>query len=234
MNPRSLPSVLALAALALALGSCTLFEVDTSYDPAFVPSQFVARIDNPFFPLVPGSTRRYRALSDEGSEDIVVTVTNSTRVVAGVTCIVVHDVCSRDGELAEDTWDWFAQDRDGNVWYFGEDTKEYEDGRVSSEGSWETGIKGAKPGIVMPAHPTLGQRNRQEYLVGEAEDEGQIIGLGETVEVAAGKFTGCVKTKEWSRLEPGVLEHKYYAPGVGVVAEVTVEGGTERVELVSQ
>jgi hypothetical protein len=106
--------------------------------------------------------------------------------------------------------------------------------KVSREGSWETGVKGALPGIVMPAHPRVGDHHRQEYLVGEAEDEGQVIALDETVSTAAGEFSGCVKTKEWSRLEPGVLEHKYYAPGVGVVAEVTVEGGTEQVELVSK
>jgi hypothetical protein len=167
-------------------------------------------------------------------EDIVVTVTPQTKVIGGVTTTVVHDVASKDGQLLEDTWDWYAQDRDGNVWYFGEETKEYERGKVSTEGSWETGVKGAKPGIIMPAHPTVGQMNRQEYLVGEAEDEGQTIALDETVTVAAGKFSGCVKTKEWSRLEPGVIEHKYYAPGVGLVAEVTVEGGTEHVELVSR
>jgi len=217
-----------------ALAGCSLFQEDTKYNPAIDPAQFVKVIDNPYLPLVPGTTHRFRSTSDEGAEDIVVTVTSGTKVIAGVTTTVVHDVATRGSQLHEDTWDWYAQDRDGNVWYFGEDTKEYERGKVSTEGSWETGVKGAKPGIVMPAHPSVGQMQRQEYLVGEAEDESQIIALGETVTVAAGTFSGCVKTKEWSRLEPGLLEHKYYAPGVGVVAEATVEGGTEKVELVSR
>jgi hypothetical protein len=218
----------------LATEGCSLFVRDTSYHPEIDPSQFVAVVDNPFLPLVPGTTYRFRSTSDAGVEDIVVSVTDKTKVIAGVSTTVVHDVVSKGGEMTEDTWDWYAQDRAGNVWYFGEDTREYERGKVSTEGSWETGVKGALPGIVMPAHPKVGDRHRQEYLVGEAEDEGQIIALDETVTVAAGEFSGCVKTKEWSRLEPGVLEHKYYAPGVGVVAEVTVEGGTEQVELVSK
>jgi hypothetical protein len=219
---------------APALAGCSLFQEDTKYNPVIDPAQFAKVIDNPYLPLVPGTTHRFKSTSDEGVEDIVVTVTTSTKVIAGVTTTVVHDVATRGSQLHEDTWDWYAQDLEGNVWYFGEDTKEYDRGKVSTEGSWETGVKGAKPGIVMPAHPKVGEMHRQEYLVGEAEDESQIIALGETVTVAAGTFSGCVKTKEWSRLEPGLLEHKYYAPGVGVVAEATVEGGTEKVELVSR
>jgi hypothetical protein len=223
-----------LAVAVLGISACSLFQEDKSYNPVIDPAQFVQRIDNPFLPLIPGTVYRFRSTSDEGNEDIVVTVTSDTKVIAGVSTTVLHDVASQNGQIKEDTWDWYAQDRDGNVWYFGEDTKEYDRGKVSTEGSWETGVKGAKPGIVMPAHPKVGDIHRQEYLVGEAEDQGQIIGLNETVSVAAGSFSGCVKTKEWSRLEPGVEEHKYYAPGVGVVAEVTVEGGTEHVELVSK
>ena len=220
--------------VAFGIAGCSLFQEDKTYNPVIDPSQFVERIGNPFLPLAPGTVYRFKSTSDEGNEDIVVTVTSDTKVIAGVTTTVVHDVSSQNGQLKEDTWDWYAQDRDGNVWYFGEDTKEYVRGKVSAEGSWETGVKGAKPGIVMPAHPKIGDIHRQEYLVGEAEDQGQIIGLNETVSVAAGSFSGCVKTKEWSRFEPGVEEHKYYAPGVGVVAEVTIEGGTEHVELVSK
>ena len=227
-------SSLCLIPVALTMAGCSLFEEDTSYNPVIDPAQFVKHVDNPFLPLVPGATLRYRSTSDEGVQDIVVTVTPTTRVIAGVTCTVVHDVVTEGGETREDTWDWYAQDRAGSVWYFGEDTKEYEHGKVSTEGSWETGVKGAKPGLVMPAHPTVGQMYRQEYLVGEAEDEAQVIALDESVTVTAGAFSGCVKTKEWSRLEPGVLEHKYYAPGVGVVAEVMIEGGTEHEELISQ
>ena len=175
---------------------------------------------------------RYLETTDEGTRDVVSTVMPDVKVIAGVSVTVVHEVSSADGEVHEDTWDWYAQDRAGNVWYFGEDTTEYERGKASTEGSWQAGVKGAKPGIVMTANPSVGQRNRQEYAVGTAEDEGEIIALDETVTVAAGEYAGCVKTKEWSRLEPGVLEHKYYARGVGLVAEVAIEGGTEHVELV--
>ncbi len=232
MIRNGMSSFLVLGVLVTA--GCSLFHEDTAYNPVIDPAQFAKAVDNPFFPLVPGTTHRFRTMSDEGGEEIVVTVTPETRVVAGVTCTVVHDVVSEGGQVIEDTWDWFAQDRAGNVWYFGEDTKEYERGRVSTEGSWEAGVRGAKPGMIMPVHPTVGRIYRQEYLVGEAEDEAQVMALDETVTVAAGTFSGCVKTQEWSRLEPGVLEHKYYAPGVGVVAEATIEGGTERVELVSR
>ena len=162
------------------------------------------------------------------------TVTDSTRVVMGVTCVVVHDVSSSDGKVKEDTWDWYAQDADGNVWYFGEDTKSYERGRVSTEGSWESGVNGAKPGIIMAAHPKPGATYRQEFLDGEAEDMSEILAVSETVTVAAGTFRGCVKTKEWTPLEPDVVEHKYFAPGVGNVLTVKVAGGLEREEFVGR
>ncbi len=222
-----------LAATCLTLAGCSLFQEDSSYDPAIDPAQFVRGVDNPFFPLVPGTTRRYRSTGDEDGEETVVTVMPDTKVIAGVTCTVVHDVVREGNEVKEDTWDWFAQDRDGNVWYFGEDTKEYEHGRVSTAGSWQAGVNGAKPGIVMPAHPTVGRTFRQEYLAGEAEDEAQIVAVDATVTVPAGTFSGCVQTKDWTRLEPGAVEHKYYAPGVGCVAEVAA-GGRGRVELVSR
>ena len=227
---RRISPVCLLLALS-ALTSCALFREDTSYNPVIDPAQFATRIDNPFFPMIPGTTTRYRETGDEGVKHIVSTVTPETKVVAGVNVTVVHEVATSEGQVNEETWDWYAQDRAGNVWYFGEDTTEYEHGKASKEGSWQAGIKGAKPGIVMPANPAVGQRNRQEYAFGEAEDEGEIIALDETVTVAAGEYSGCVKTKEWSRLEPGVLEHKYYARGVGLVAEVAIEGGTEHVEL---
>lgn len=228
---RCLPASFAFGALAIA--GCSLVQTHVDYNPVVDPGQFVSVVDNPFFPLTPGTRYRFRSTSDEGVEDNVVTVTPNTKVIAGVTTTVVHDVVYQNNQLKEDTWDWYAQDRAGNVWYFGEDTKEYEGGRLNTEGSWQTGVKGAKPGMVMPAHPALSQTYRQEYLVGEAEDEAQVVALNETITVAAGKYSGCVKTQEWTRLEPGILEQKYYAPGIGVVAEVMIEGGTEKVELVS-
>jgi hypothetical protein len=191
------------------ISGCSIFVRDTSYTPVIDPGLFVEVFDNPFFPLRPETTYRYKNMGDEGVQDIVVTVMPTTKDIVGVTTAMVHDVLSQDGEVREDTWDWFAQDRDGNVWYFGEDTKAYERGKVRTDGFWETGVKGPLPGIVMPAHPSVGQSHRQEYLIGEAKDEGQIIALDQTVTVAAGIFSGCVKSKEWSRLEPGVIEHKY-------------------------
>ncbi len=222
------------AAAALLIAGCALFQEDKSYNPVIDPARFVKTVDNPYFPLVPGTTQRYINTSDEGKRENVVTVTASTKVILGVTCTVVHDVLSEGSKLLEDTWDWYAQDSDGSVWYFGEDTKEYEHGRVSTEGSWEAGVNGAKPGIVMPAKPKVGEIFRQEYLVGTAEDQAQILALGEEVSTPAGKFSNCVKTQDWTRLEPGVMEHKYFAPGVGVVLEVMVEGGVERQELIGK
>ena len=219
---------------SLLITGCALFQEDKNYNPVIDPAQFVKTVDNPYFPLVPGTIHRFRNNSDEGVRDNVITVTSTTKVILGVSCVVVHDVLTEGTGIVEDTWDWFAQDHEGNVWYFGEDTKEYEHGRVSTEGSWEAGVNGAKPGIAMPAKPKVGQIFRQEYLVGTAEDQAQVIALGEEVSTPAGTFTNCVKTKEWTRLEPGVLEHKYYAPGVGVVVEVTVEGGVERQELIGK
>lgn len=231
MKRHELGTLIALAA-AMTAGCATVHE-DTSYNPAIDPARFTSTVDNPYFPLVRGKTYTFRNTGGDEDEAVVVTVTNSTRVVMGVTCVVVHDVATVNGKLREDTWDWYAQDRDGNVWYFGEDTKAYEKGRVDTEGSWEAGVKGAKPGICMAAHPKVGDSYRQEYLAGEAEDMSDVVAIGETVTVAAGTFTNCVKTKDYSPLEADVIENKYFAPGVGVVLSVQVQGGHEHEELVS-
>jgi hypothetical protein len=134
----------------------------------------------------------------------------------GVECVVVNDKAWENGKLIERTYDWHAQDKEGNVWYFGEDTKEYENGKVvSTKGSWEAGVDGAKPGIIMQAHPKVGQSYRQEYYKGEAEDMAKVINLNESVTVPYGSFDHVLVTKEWTPLEPSYAEHKYYAPGVG-------------------
>jgi hypothetical protein len=138
-----------------------------------------------------------------------------------------------NGELTEDTYDWYAQDKEGNVWYFGEDSTEYKNGKaVSTAGSWESGVGGALPGIVMPANPVPGPPYRQEYYVGEAEDWAQVDRLGMSITVPYGSFTGVLRTLEWTPLEPGFYEYKYYAPGVGIVLE-TPRGSHEPVELLS-
>lgn len=199
------------------------------YNPTIDPANFVAAVTNPYFPLVPGTTFHYTS----PPEDIAVTVTHDTKVILGVTCTVVHDVASEDGVTTEDTFDWYAQDRDGNIWYFGEDTKAFDNGHVSTEGSFEAGVNGAKPGIIMEGHPIVGDAYRQEYAPGVAEDRGEVLSLTESGSVAFGPFENCLKTKDFSDLEPNDVENKVFCPNVGQVLAVTVKGGNDREELVS-
>jgi len=202
---------------------------DPTYNPSINPGDFVAGVDNPLFPLVPGMKYVYHG----GGETTEVTVTDGTKQILGVTSIVVRDVVSVGGEIIEDTYDWYAQDKEGNVWYFGEDTKEYKDGQlVSTEGSWEAGVDGAKPGIVMHrTQPATGVPYRQEYYACKAEDMAEIVSLNESVTVSYGSFDNCLQTREFTPLEPGVSEYKYYAPGVGLVLEAGVQSGA-RTELI--
>ena len=205
-----------------------------NYDPDINPADFVDVIDNPYLPLTPGSRWVYEGESDGEVEHIEVVVTDQRRTVMGVEATVVRDtVTDATGELVEDTLDWFAQDRDGNVWYFGEESKDYEDGKVATtEGSWEAGVDGALPGIVMPAEPTVGFAYRQEYYKGEAEDMGEVIRVGVSKTVAFGDFDGVVVTRDWNPLEPDVVEEKYYATGLGLIFETKTVGGDESVELI--
>jgi hypothetical protein len=197
------------------------------------PADFVARVDNPYFPLVPGTRWIYEVSSTDGNERIEVTVEATQRVVRGVTTTVVHDrVTTPEGEVVEDTYDWYAQHKDGSVWYFGEDTKAYDAGDVSTKGSWEAGVHGARAGIVMPATPRPTDAYRQEWAKGDAEDEARVLALDATANVPFGRFTGLVKTADLTALEPDVLEYKYYARGIGSVYEERVAGGDERVRLV--
>ena len=208
------------------------------YNPVIDPADFlsveeIAANPNPLFPLIPGTTTNYRSKTDEGTETVAVTVTKETREILGVTCLVIRDTVRLDGEITEDTEDWYAQDSSGNVWYFGENTAEYEDGLiVSIDGGWEAGIDGAKPGIVMFAQPVVGQTYRQELLYGEAEDAAIVISLNETITVPAGTYSQCLQTEDFTPIEPGVREFKYYAPGVGNVLTIDLETG-KRSELVS-
>jgi hypothetical protein len=209
-------------------GDCA---VDTTYHPDLDPSEFGGAVDHPLFPLVPGTVFTYVA----GDEEVIVTVTSATRTILGITATEVHDVASVDGEVVEDTLDWYAQDDDGNVWYLGEDTKELERGVVvSTAGSWEAGVGGAQPGIIMPATPTAGTPPyRQEYLCGEAEDMGEVLDVHAAATVPAGTYTSCLETHDFTPLEPDVDERKYYCPGVGLVLAVDVAAGGVREELVS-
>ena len=191
------------------------------------PADFVAGIDNPYWPMAPGSRWVYRETDGEGNRQrVVVTVTDRSKTILGIGATVVHDVVSEDGEVIEDTYDWYAQDRWGNVWYMGEDTKEFEDGKVvSTEGSWEAGVDGAEAGILVPGRPEVGTAYRQEYYAGEAEDEGKILSLDEQADVPFGSFDSVLMTEDTTPLEPDVLEHKYYAQGVGPVLALDVSGG---------
>jgi len=198
------------------------------------PDDFVDKVDNQYFPLTPGTTFIYEGETEDGEtvriEDYV---THETKQILGVTCVVVRNREMENGDLVEETFDWYAQDKDGNVWYFGEDAKEYEDGVVvSTKGSWEAGVDGATPGIIIGANPQVGDFYRQEYYKGEAEDMAEVLSLTESASVTYGSFDNCLMTREWTLLEPGVVEHDYYAPDVGLVLEVEVEDGKERVELV--
>jgi len=197
------------------------------------PANFGRDITNQYFPLKPGTVFVYEGTSEGAKTRDEITVTTDTKMILGVKCVVVRDVAFEDGEMVEDTFDWYTQDKDGNVWYFGEDTKSYENGVVkSTEGSWEAGVDGAVPGIVMPAHPAVGDTYYQEYYAGEAEDEAEVMNLTDSVTVPYGSFDNVLTTREWSNLEPDVTEHKSYAKGVGLILEVTVRGGNERNELV--
>jgi len=191
-------------------------------------------VNNNFMPLLPGTVYTYEGNTSEGHEVDEVAVTYDTKVILGVTCIVVRDTVWVDGNLSEVTYDWYAQDLDGNVWYFGEDFKEYSGGVVvSTDESWEAGVNGGQPGIVMMGSPVVGDSYRQEYLKGVAEDMGEVIDTNVSVEVPYGSFTGCLLTKEWTPLEPHIVDDKSYAPGIGMLVEQTVEGGSDRTELVS-
>ena len=201
------------------------------YDPVIDPSNFTTTIDNPYFPLLPGTTFTY--LTPNGAIRDVFAVTHDTRVINGVTCVQVHDSVYTNDELTEDTLDFFAQDREGNVWYFGENTAEFEDGLLATiDGSFLAGVNNDKPGIIMKAHPAVGDFYRQEFSLGNAEDYGETLDLNSNVVVPYGHFNHCLKSQETTPLEPDALEDKYYAPGVGNVLTVDLVTG-ERDELVT-
>lgn len=209
------------------------------YAPEIDPSNFVKEVNNPYFPLAPGTAWVYEGQTEEGTERGEVTVLQETRRVMGVECVILRDRVWLNGELIEDTFDWHAQDKGGNVWYFGENSKELENGKVVSKaGSWEAGVDGALPGIIMPADSMVGDSYRQEYYKGEAEDVAEVIsldgaGLNDAATTPYDSFSEDVLvTKDWNPLEPDILEHKYYAPGVGLVGETKVTGAEEKIELI--
>jgi hypothetical protein len=210
------------------------FEPPQGSEPVTLdPARFTTRIDNRWWPMTPGSRWVYRESDGQGAtQRVEVTVTDQTKTIIGIQARVVHDRVTEDGQLVEDTYDWYAQDDQGNVWYLGEDTKEYEHGKVTStEGSWQAGVDGAQPGILLLADPKGAMEYRQEYYEGQAEDAAQVLSLGMRAKVPAGLFDQVLVTKDYTPLEPKLLEHKFYAPGVGPVLAITVKGGSGRMEL---
>jgi hypothetical protein len=228
---RFAPLVLALVALACSGSAAPVIDPGDGGNYSFdlTPADFVTVIDHPYLPLIPGSRWVYEG---EG-EQTVVEVLTETRVVMGITATVVRDTVSEEGEVIEDTYDWFAQDLSGNVWYLGEETVEYRDGEpASAAGSWEAGVDGALPGIVMPAVPQVGDAYRQEYYAGQAEDMAEVARIDQTTTIAIGAYSAVIVITEWTPLDAGVVEEKFYAPGVGVIREVRVRGGSGSAELV--
>ncbi len=200
------------------------------------PAEFTIEIDNPYWPMEPGTRWTYREISEDGAVlEVVVVVTGLTKEIAnGITARVVRDTVTEDGEIIEDTFDWYAQDVEGNIWYLGEDTAEFEDGEiVNTGGSFEAGVDGALPGIAIPANPAPGMKYRQEYYAGEAEDNGEVLSVSEMADVPFGHFENVLLTKDTITIEPDVLEYKLYAPGIGPVLIFGVSGGAGREELIS-
>jgi hypothetical protein len=234
MNRNWKKQIFVLASILLTMLFVTTSTVGAKPSFQLDPGNFVSKVDNPYFPLVPGTTYTYRGETEGVPTRDVMIVTTDTKVILGVTTIVVRDQAYENGVLIEDTFDWYAQDKAGNVWYFGEDTKELDaNGNViSTEGSWEAGVNGAEPGIIMEANPKKGDKYQQEFAAGVAEDMAQVIGFEDSFCVRYGCFEDVLVTKEWTPLEHSVVENKYYAKGVGLIFSVMVKGGDEQSELV--
>ncbi len=206
-----------------------------SEDVELDPADFTTEITNPYWPMEPGTRWTYLEIDEKGNEvKVVVTVTDQTKEIAnGITARVVRDTVTENGSIIEDTFDWYAQDSDGNIWYLGEDTAEFEDGKITTRaGSFEAGVDGALAGIIIPADPQPGMKYRQEYYQGEAEDNGEVLSVNEMADVPFGHFVDMLLTKDTITIQPDVLEYKLYAPGVGPTLIFGVSGGAGREELI--
>ena len=245
---RNVPSLLRMqallgcCALAAAIAGCgsdssaqTTTKSARGFDPVPPPAEFTTAVDNAWFPLRPGTTLVYKGGEGSTKERDVFKVTRQTKVVNGVRCVVIDDRVYSGGHVAERTHDYYAQDSKGNVWYFGEDTATLDaKGHVKSrEGTWHAGVNGARAGLFMPAEPRVGETHRQEYFKGHAEDWYRVLDLNSKVTVPYGSYSHALRTREWTPLEPDVVDNKYYARGIGEVFEGTVKGGNERFRLVS-
>src|SRR5438876_3857035 len=206
----------------------------TNYEPVLDPANFVSVIDNPYFPLPVGRTLVYEGIKDGQSQVDTVIVTNQTGVIEGITARMVSDVSTHDGTLLEKTFDFYAQDKEGNVWYLGEDTTAFlANGKTDTSGSWMAGVNDAEPGLIMEANPQIPDAYRQEFLTGQAEDTAWIVDRGGSTTVPYGKLKNVLTTLEATRLEPGAYDQKVYAPGIGIAREQALTGTPEFAELVS-
>lgn len=230
----SMPIVALTAAGMTACGSSAAAPKPVATNHA--KAGFTAHVDNPWMPLTPGTTLTYKGVKDKTTERDVFKVTRRTKVVGGVRCVVINDrVYDANGRLSERTTDYYAQDRKGSVWYFGEDTASLDaSGRVTStEGTWHAGVNGARAGLFMPAHPRVGEHHRQEFLGGHAEDQFRVVSLHSRVKVPYVRSRNALQTHEWTALEPGVLDAKYYVRGIGEVFEGSLKGPKEVFRLVA-
>ena len=249
MKRKSILSFTALAALLSACGGgssdkpapksaapapTTVTPTRAAYDPKIDPAQFSSKVTNPYTPWKPGARWVYTGTKDGQPERVEVTVKKQTKTIVGVRCVVVSDIVTTNSTLAEKTTDWYAQDKAGNVWYFGEDTAEYQNGVVTStQGTWEAGVDNAKPGIVMKAHPKPGQLYRQEYRPGIAEDKARVLTVTATQKVPAGTYNNVVETRDINPLDPSKIENKWFAKGVGSIRVLRIRSShQEQTKLV--
>jgi hypothetical protein len=225
----------AVLAGALVIWAPWASSAGSDYEPVLDPANFTTTIDNSYFPLPVGRTLVYRGVKDGQTQVDRVTVTDQTKLVAeGIKARVVTDVATHDGQLLEKTSDWYAQDKQGNVWYVGEDTAAYlPNGKIDTSGSWEAGVHDAEPGLVMEANPQLPDAYRQEFLSGRAEDTAWVVDRGGSLTVPYGTVKNVLTTLEATGLEPGAYDQKVYAPGIGIVREQALTGAPETAELVS-
>lgn len=228
---RLLPTLLgwAVAGAVVTILVLTVFK-KAGYDPHIVPAEFVKAVNNKYFPIVPGRTLSYAVANGDNGDRMTVTDTADTKMVMGVLCLGVHERGLNSERLFGDTWRWYAQNQDGDVWFFAQETKKYDFDVVIEDWSWQAGTAGAKPGIVMPGRPQdyLNKQFQEEFVAGVIEDKAQVVSLNETVTVPYGTFAGCLKIKVFS----GRDEYRYYAQGIGLVLSETVAAGGRRVELV--